>query len=165
MPYNSIMNPEIIMLVGAPCSGKSTWRQLNCPDYVLIDTDSYIERVAAARGLTYDELFQDEIKNAAQDMQNRLKRAIAGGQNIVWDQTNMTRKTRVSKLALLPEFYQNRAAVVFMPSVDVLVARNAQRAANTGKAIPESVIRSMMASFEMPTVDEGFTRGVVQVDQ
>lgn len=154
--------PEIIMLVGAPCSGKTTWRQLNCPDYELIDTDSYIERRAQELGKTYGAVFDSEIRAAEADMQQRLRFAVARGANIVWDQTNMTRRSRLRKLGMIPKFY-HRAAVVFQVEPDELVVRNQVRAQNTGKEIPWSVIRSMIDGFEMPTEDEGYGRGVVVI--
>lgn len=155
--------PEIIMLVGAPCSGKSTWRQQNCPDYVLIDTDSYIEQRALEQGLSYGDVFEQEIKNAERDMQQRLRFAVAAGRSMVWDQTNMTRKSRERKLSQVPGFYR-RAAVVFSVEPDVLIERNRKRAQETGKAIPDHVIRNMLSGFEMPSEDEGYDRGVVVVD-
>lgn len=150
------MTPELIMLVGAPCSGKSTWRRLNLSDdYVLIDTDSYIERRATEMGQTYEEVFKSEISNAEKDMMRRLRTAVAMCKNIVWDQTNMTRRARTRKLSLIPQFY-NRAAVVFGLDEDELMRRNRQRAKETGKRISETIIRSMLNSFEMPTGDEGY---------
>lgn len=150
---------EIIMLVGPPCSGKSTWRQRNCPDHVLIDTDSYIERRAQEQGSTYGAVFDSEIRAAEADMQQRLRFAVARGADMVWDQTNMTRRSRLRKLALIPEFY-HRTAVVFQVDIDELALRNQVRAQNTGKEIPWKVIRDMINSFEMPAADEGYDRGV-----
>jgi predicted kinase len=156
--------PEIIMLVGAPCSGKTTWRQQNCPDYRLIDTDSYIEQRAQELGTTYGVVFDSEIRAAEADMQQRLRMAVACGANIVWDQTNMTRRARQRKLSQIPQFYR-RAAVVFQVDLGELLRRNQQRARDTGKVIPTRVIHSMLDNFEMPTEDEGYDRGVVQVSE
>ena len=151
--------PEIIMLVGPPCSGKTTWRQQNCPDYVLIDTDSYIERRAQELGTTYGAVFDSEIRAAEADMRQRLRFAVARGADMVWDQTNMTRRSRLRKLALIPDFY-HRAAAVFQVDPDELSLRNQVRAQATGKEIPWKVIRDMINGFEMPTEDEGYDRGV-----
>ena len=155
--------PEIIMLVGAPCSGKSTWRRQNISqDYVVLDTDSYIEARAQEQGLRYGDIFDQEFKNAERDMQQRLRMAVAAGRNIVWDQTNLTRASRLRKLAQIPKFYA-RAAHAFVADAEVLIQRNLVRFNETGRMIPASVIRRMVQSFEMPTVDEGYDRGV-QVD-
>lgn len=152
--------PEIIMLVGAPCSGKSTWRRQNTSqNHVVLDTDSYIEARAREQGVAYGDIFNQEFKNAERDMQQRLRMAVAAGRDIIWDQTNLTRASRLRKLAQIPKFYA-RAARVFMADVEVLIQRNRDRFNETGRTIPDRVIRDMVHSFEMPTADEGYDLGI-----
>ena len=49
--------PTITVLVGFPASGKSYYRN-NVPDsFVVVSSDDFIEKEAAARNLTYSEIF------------------------------------------------------------------------------------------------------------
>ncbi len=146
-----------LFLIGPPGSGKSTWAGALPPDeWVYVSTDRWIEDVAHREGVTYGEVFRREIKNAERDMEARLASALAQGKNIVWDQTNMTRKSRLNKVARLLNAGYTVDAHVFMPSAHELHQRQLRRAVETGKAIPQSVIDSMMENYEQPLDAEGF---------
>lgn len=144
--------PKLYMLVGVPGSGKSTWRAgAGLNDAVVISTDDYIDFVADQLGVTYSEAFKDHIKAATQLMDKRAREAFAAGKDVVWDQTNTTRKSRVSKLSIVPKGYEKTA--VFFPTPADLKQRLAGR---PGKNIPDDVIANMIASLQPPTKDEGF---------
>ena len=58
--------PLLFMLAGIPTSGKSTYISKllrDFPDAVVISTDDYIEAVARETGKTYNEVFNDNIKD------------------------------------------------------------------------------------------------------
>lgn len=147
-----------LFLIGPPGSGKSTWAKPYLDQgWVHISTDQWIERVAHEQHKTYGEVFQSEIKNAERDMQVRLYNAIEAGMNIVWDQTNMSRKGRAKKVDCLVTGGYNVEAHVFMPSSEELNRRQMKRAVETGKAIPQRVINMMMDNYEEPIGAEGFS--------
>jgi hypothetical protein len=150
--------PNIWMLVGIPASGKSTWvkeQGFDPETTVIISTDDIIERRAAAVGKTYSEVFQAEYKSASGEMNKNLHNALAENKDIVWDQTNTTVKSRHAKLAMIPHRY-NRIAVVFAsPSDHELNFRLMNR---PGKNIPWNVINGMKNSFEVPSLQEGFSK-------
>lgn len=152
------MAPRLIMLCGIPTSGKSTFVReglgglVHGDDYVLLSTDMFIERDALALGLSYNEVFDYCIGPATSEMETRLKLATRYGKNIVWDQTNLSRKARRRKLRQVPEFY-DRIAVWFPISLEEALERNDNR---PGKFIPKSVIRRMHVQFEPPDTSEGF---------
>jgi gluconate kinase len=72
--------------------------------------------------------------------------------DIIWDQTSTTLKSRARKFAMLPD-YEHIAVVFKTPEHKELMRRLFSR---PGKEIPEHVIASMIASWDEPTLDEGF---------
>lgn len=153
--YNS---PTAYVLVGPPGSGKSTWMRslmANGDVYVVVSSDEEIEAYAKSKGLTYSDVFDSYIKTATALMKSKFNEAIKNGQNIIWDQTNMTAKKRASILQQIPKKYK-KIAVVFRVDDAELQRRLEHRAKTEGKFIPKHVIDSMQRSFEMPTLQEGF---------
>ena len=84
-------------------------------------------------------------------MYEMVMTAVKNDGDIVWDQTNLNRKTRAKKLIMIPDYYE-KIAVVF-PVPDDLDKRLANR---PGKTIPYHVMKNMIDSFEYPQMDEGF---------
>ena len=149
---------ELIMMCGIPCAGKSSYirRGIDNTDvfdeYVIISTDDYIEKIARENNSTYNEVFDDVISEATATMYEELELAIQRGKSIIWDQTNVSRKSRRQKLKKIPDTY-TKTAVVLPITLEEAIIRNSQRA---NKFIPRSVITRMYHQFEMPTEDEGF---------
>ena len=145
------------MLCGIPTSGKSTYvNKLKKLDYwkdaVVLSTDDYIEKYAKRVGQTYNEVFDDVIGDATKELEIEFNWAKSKGRNIIWDQTNLSRKTRRKKLSKLPSIYK-RGVVYFTVSLEDALERNKHR---EGKFIPESILKRMWHQFEIPTTDEDF---------
>jgi predicted kinase len=148
---------ECLILCGIPCSGKSTYVQKlrtlkyweNC---VVLSTDNYIEQRAQELNKTHNDIFKETIKEANNNLQQELDRAIDDGKDIIWDQTNLTIKIRKNKLSRLPSQYR-KCSIYFTTSLDAALKRNKTR---EGKFIPEDVMTSMFKQFEIPTIAEGF---------
>ena len=153
----STFMPECIMLCGIPTCGKSTYvKKLKTLDYwkdaAVLSTDDYIEKEAKRMGLTYNEVFDDVIDNATRELELQLNMAKDKGKDIIWDQTNLSIKTRKKKLLKLPSYYR-RDAVYFEMPLEEALERNESR---EGKFIPKSVLKRMWHQFEVPTIEEGF---------
>jgi len=148
--------PTLYMLIGIPGSGKSTWLAKQAFDWTktrIISTDNIIERRAREQGKTYSEVFQKEIKGATHQMNRDLKQAIASGDDVVWDQTNLTKKSRASKLSEIPDSYRKIAVFFSTPDDAELKRRLASR---PGKTIPANVVLGMRSQLERPSKAEGF---------
>jgi len=146
--------PKCYQLIGVPCSGKSTWvaNQDWSKDCCIISTDYWVEEEAKRQGKTYSEVFTDYMPRAVELMAANVVSAREMGNNIIWDQTSTTVKSRARKFNMLPDYYH--IAVVFKtPEHKELIRRLWSR---PGKEIPEHVIASMIASWENPTEEEGF---------
>jgi hypothetical protein len=137
-----------------PGSGKSTW--IKNQDWALgltiVSTDAFVEDWARECGSTYSEVFDDYMPRAVELMVEQVVRARELGHTIIWDQTSTTVASRKRKFNMLPD-YEHIAVVFETPSRPELKRRLESR---PGKEIPDVVIEGMLASFEMPTEEEGF---------
>jgi predicted kinase len=149
--------PECAFLCGIPCSGKSTFvNELKKIPYwenaVILSTDAYIEKQAQRCGLTYNQIFDDVIDDATRELELELNMAKDRGENLIWDQTNISRKTRKKKLSKLPSIYA-RGVIYFDVTLEEALRRNENR---EGKYIPKSVLKRMYHQLEVPTLEEGW---------
>lgn len=147
--------PKCYQLIGVPGAGKSTWIEsqdwaINCAK---VSTDKWVDIYAKEVGKTYSQVFADFMPTAVELMAKEVVAAREMGRDIIWDQTSVSEKSRRKKFAMLPDYYH--IAVVFKtPEHKELMRRLLNR---PGKDIPDHVIASMIASFEMPTEAEGFS--------
>lgn len=157
------MNKEAVILVGLPCTGKSTYIERAKKaleeaghEVAVISSDNHVDRLAAERGQTYSEAFKDVADQAMKAMEADVKDAIATGKFILWDQTNLTVKSRAPKIKRLTDAgYTVHARVCELPE-EIRAKLQAKRALHTGKDIPGFVIASMRKSYEAPMHEEGF---------
>lgn len=143
-------------LVGVPGSGKSTWvaNQEWAKDCSIISTDYWVEEEAKRVSKTYSEIFTDYMPRAVELMAANVVASREMGNNIIWDQTSTTVKSRARKFHMLPDYYH--IAVVFRTPEHKELMRRLTSRWDDGKIIPEHVIASMIASWEEPTEEEGF---------
>lgn len=146
------------MLCGIPTSGKSTYvvKHLQETDkydeYSILSTDAYIEDHALKNNTTYNEVFESLVEQAKRRLNFDLEVAIRQNKGIVWDQTNLTVKTRKHKLSRIPAHYE-KIAVWFDLDLDDAIYRNCKR---SGKSVPRRVLFQMHEQFTPPTLAEGF---------
>lgn len=147
---------EIILLIGLPASGKSTYISKLKGDYVIVSNDLYVEKIAKKMGLTYTEAFgkigrDDTLNNTRKEFDKALSR----GRNIVVDNTNMTVKERSYFTKSTSEDYK-KIAIIFKISDAELKKRLDKRGKKSGKIIPDEVIERMKGKYQPPTKKEGF---------
>ncbi len=151
---------DIYILVGPPAAGKSTWTEKEFQgECSVISTDNIIQAVADDEGKTYNEVFSKYMKVAEQMMWQEFDAVVTNRcYPIVIDRTNMNRKSRARFFERLKNFHKGHPyklhAVVFPKPDDEEHERRLN--SRPGKTIPHEVINGMLASFQMPTVDEGF---------
>lgn len=148
--------PRAIFLIGFPGAGKSTWRaaylaQAARPTAV-VSTDDLVWAHARAHGLTYDQAVRRwrKLQGRAPGL---VREAVARGEDLVVDRTNLRAASRARLLRLLPEAYERRA-VVFVTPWPMLRERLAARAQAGGHAIAWGFVLAMMKTYEPPGEDE-----------
>src|SRR6185312_9105568 len=138
------MHKELVMLVGLPGCGKSTYRKPHAMDF--ISSDHFIEEYAQAAGKTYGEVFSVFAKQAEVLMYAHMEDLLRNEtRQIVWDQTNLNAKTRQKKLQKFNEAGgkdYRKIALFFEPDLQLTLARNEERRA-FGRDIPLHVLESM----------------------
>lgn len=150
--------PLYIVMVGLPGSGKSTLAEAivqqspATPGIAYLSSDLYVESMAEAHNLTYNEAFADCIGPATETMNRDRRWAIANKMDIIHDQTNLTARKRISILKSIPKEYEKIACAVRCDETE----RQRRLSGRIGKTIPPNINANMVASYTVPTLDEGF---------
>lgn len=148
--------PKCTILVGVPGSGKSTWFEKNkTATTAPVSTDNIIEFLGGLYGFTYNEIFSETIRFADMVMVKRMLWNAERGNDLVIDRTNMSRKARKQFIDKLSKYGYEFECVVF-PTPDSEEWK--RRLNRPGKTIPQEAIDRMVASYEEPTEEEGFTK-------
>jgi predicted kinase len=151
--------PNLIIPVGAPGTGKSTWIKQHLDettrDVVVLSSDDQIEAKGQAEGKTYSEVYAAGIDMKALEsvMGGQLRTAVAERKDIIVDRTNMRVKSRNRWMSQVPKHYV-RIALVFELPLAILHQRLFARGVATGKTIPRQVVQDMLGSYEAPSLDE-----------
>ena len=159
--------PVCIIMVGLPACGKSTLVNKlmgNHSDNAFVySTDNLIEEWAAEDGKTYNEVFNDLIGKATSEMNRLLDAAIRNRQDIVWDQTNLgVNKRRKIINRMRNAGYEVECECIMPPKGKAQIAEWQRRlAGRPGKSIPGHIVTSMLETYVIPAVDEGFEPGGV----
>jgi predicted kinase len=148
------MKSKVILLIGHPLVGKSTWIKNNYPQTKVISRDDIVLELSNSQN------YNDSFSSVDQKLVDRIltQRMISAGsinEDVIIDMTHMTSKRRKSNLLKFPNFH--KIAVVFPHLSDEEIRqRNEVRTLTEGKSIPVSVIKDMVSQFEVPTKSEGF---------
>lgn len=149
---NKKFDNNIIMLSGIPSSGKSTYiKQMNLKDYVIASTDDIIMELGKSDN--YEENFKnvqfDKVNNI---FNNMLKKAYNNKQNVIIDQTNLSRRVRNKKLKLF-NGYEKRI-ITFLAGSEIIERNNNNRRIKENKYIEKDVINNMISNFQYSVCDE-----------
>lgn len=139
--------PSLILLVGIPGSGKTTFAEKYIkenPNTIHLSSDKIREE------LWGNEATQGDNNEVFSLMQSRTIDALNNGQSVVYDATNITRKDRSYIISLCPKFAKIECCVVWAP-IETCVERDAARKRTVGK----EVIDRMLKRFQAPYYDEG----------
>lgn len=147
--------PRLIILVGLPGSGKSTFARR------MVNTIPNIEWISSdqiRKELYGDEACQANPERVFELMQQRTVDLLNEGYSVIYDATSVTRKSRAGILDKCPKHVQKQCVIVWAP-IDICIERDKLR----DRSVGEKVIDKMLRRFEAPFYDEGFTRIEVEL--
>ncbi|MED6144884.1 hypothetical protein PIB30_019672 [Stylosanthes scabra] len=132
--FSDKSNCEVIMMVGLPASGKTTWAEKWVEEhpekrYVLLGTN----------------LVLDQMKVPGLSRKNNYATI---HRNYILDQTNVYKSARKRKLKPFAD-YQKIAVVVF-PKPEELKVRSNKRLKEMGKEVPPDALKNMIANYVLP---------------
>ncbi|KAG8635334.1 hypothetical protein MANES_16G020600v8 [Manihot esculenta] len=161
---NAIMGPvfpdirdcEVMMMVGLPASGKTTWADKWVKEhpekrYVLLGTNLILDQMKVPgllRKHNYGERFDHLISRANAIFDILLSRAARTPHNYVIDQTNVFKSARKRKLRPFAKFH--KIAVVVFPKPEELKFRADRRYKEMGKEVPADAVNNMLANYVLP---------------
>lgn len=145
---------EVIIAIGLPASGKSTYIKRNYKNHIIVSNDIIVDKYAVQNKIDYNEAFERIGKSKIIQLgMNDFKKALKTGKSIVLDNTNLTKSIRKQYLDL-SEGYK-KIALIFKIGKKEMQKRLKGR---EGKTIPNEVIEKMEKSYEEPTKLEGFDK-------
>lgn len=138
---------ELIMLIGLPASGKSTYAEkLRKDGYHIHSSDAIREE------LTGDVNSQDKNTDVFSELHKRVKNDLQNGISCVYDATNMSMKRRKAFLDEIKKFDCKKTCILFVVPVEVCKERNQHRE----RKVPDSVFDKMLKQFQCPYYYEGW---------
>jgi predicted kinase len=131
------VRPECVILIGLPGAGKTTF---------------YRARFASHAHISKDAFPNASNKQTRQDA--ALRQALAQGQRVVVDNTNVTPQERAAVIGIAREFGARIVGYYIEATPREAVARNERR---TGKEkVPKVAIFARAKRLVPPALDEGF---------
>jgi len=138
----------LIVLVGHPGSGKTTWARRNGRGMVHVSQDGLIDAITPDG---FDHVYRP-IYREAEDAVARA--ALQAGHTVIVDRTNRTLAHRQRWLHIAREARRPAVALVMTTSEGLCRERNAKR--EPGRRLSEERMERMLAALEPVRPDEGF---------
>lgn len=138
----------LIVMCGLPASGKSTYAQW-------LEESGMFKRVCPdliRKAFYGDENIQGDGKRVFETAHHDIKEFACMGENVVFDATNIDRKTRTELVKQMRPYFDIIIYKYFSTPFDICKARNSKRE----RQVPKEVIERMYARFRPPMIDEGF---------
>lgn len=151
----NLPQPFVMLLIGPPLSGKTTWIRNNFPTTKVISRDEILMEVFGSRDYTtaFNTVDQKEVDRL---LDQRLKEASFSQENIIIDMTNMTSKRRKQNLSYFTDNYYKIATTFPIISDDEYKSRNLKRIEQENKDLPLHIVKRMISSYQPISKDEGF---------
>lgn len=128
---------DIIVCVGSPASGKSSFCKKYLTDYEYVNEDSL-----------------KTLKKCLKVTEECLK----NNKRVIIDNTNKNLKVRSHYIELAKKYNKKITCVWFTTPKEICFHNNMYRNLYSGKKVPDVALRVYWAQFETPTIDEGFDK-------
>ncbi|XP_029303101.1 heterogeneous nuclear ribonucleoprotein U-like protein 1 isoform X2 [Cottoperca gobio] len=147
---------EILMMVGLPACGKTTWAtkfaETN-PEkkYNILGTNAIMDKMKVMglrRQKNYSGRWDVLIQQATQCLNRLIEIAARKRRNYILDQTNVYGSARRRKMRPFEGF--QRKAIVICPTDEDLKERTLKQTNEQGKDVPDHAVLEMKANFTLP---------------
>jgi predicted kinase len=157
MSIKNLKEPFVIILIGPPLSGKSTWIRENFPTTEVISRDETVMEVYGSRN--YTEAFNNvDQKEVDRVLTQKFLDANLVKKNVIVDMTHMASKRRKQNLNYFSNDYYKLGVIFPILSDDEYERRNQKRIEEENKDLPMRIVKSMISSYQPITPDEGFNK-------
>ena len=157
MSIKNLKEPFVIILIGPPLSGKTTWIRENFPTTEVISRDETVMEVYGSRN--YTEAFNNvDQKEVDKVLTQKFLDANLAKKNVIVDMTHMASKRRKQNLNYFTSDYYKLAVIFPILSEDEYERRNQKRIEEENKNLPMAIVKSMISSYQPITPDEGFNK-------
>jgi len=155
MDLSKIKEPFVIILVGPPLSGKTTWIRKNFPTTEVISRDETVMEVYGSRN--YTEAFNNvDQKEVDRVLTKKFVDANAQKKSVIVDMTHMASNRRKQNLNYFSDDYFKLAVIFPILSEDEYITRNKKRIEEENKDLPMRIVKSMISSYQPISKEEGF---------
>uniref|UniRef100_A0A8C5EKX5 Uncharacterized protein n=1 Tax=Gouania willdenowi TaxID=441366 RepID=A0A8C5EKX5_GOUWI len=147
---------EILMMVGLPACGKTTWAIKHAetnPEkkYNILGTNAIMDKMKVMglrRQKNYAGRWDVLIQQATQCLNRLIEIAARKRRNYILDQTNVYGSARRRKMRPFEGF--QRKAIVICPSDEDFKERTLKQTNEQGKDVPDHAVLEMKANFTLP---------------
>ncbi|XP_066438104.1 heterogeneous nuclear ribonucleoprotein U-like protein 1 isoform X2 [Eleutherodactylus coqui] len=147
---------EILMMVGLPGAGKTTWAVKHAAanpgkKYNILGTNAIMEKMRVMglrRQRNYAGRWDVLIQQATKCLNQLIQIAARKKRNYILDQTNVYATAQRRKMRPFDGFH--RKAVIICPTDDDLRDRIVKRTDEEGKDVPDHAVLEMKANFSLP---------------
>ncbi|XP_062844385.1 heterogeneous nuclear ribonucleoprotein U-like protein 1 [Trichomycterus rosablanca] len=151
---------EILMMVGLPGAGKTTWANKHYQQHPekkfnILGTNAIIEKMKVMglrRQRNYAGRWDVLISQATQCLNRLIQIAARKKRNYILDQTNVYGSAQRRKMRPFEGF--QRKAIVICPTDEDLKERTLKRTDEEGKDVPDHAVLEMKANFALPEPGE-----------
>jgi len=156
---------EMVMMVGLPATGKTTWAtnyvKESGKNYNILSTDLILDQMRVynlRRQGNFGERFQRLMKMGSSAFNKLVNIARTKTRNYVLDQTNVFPRARSKKINNFRQ-WGSRVAAVCIPTMDNYQKRQAL-CAQKNKVVPPDVVANFKKAFTIPSAGSEFTEVV-----
>lgn len=147
---------KLILTIGISCAGKSYYTRneltpaLNNPSIVSTDT--------IRKELYGNASIQDGQNLVFQIAHKRIQNALKNNQDVIFDATNLTRKSRRVLFNSIGSLKEHEVEAHVIPCSYEKAMKNQE---NRKRKVPGEVILSQMSKFALPMFGEGFSKIII----
>ncbi len=158
----SLKQNTLYILVGPPCSRKSSWIAEQTGDFIVINRDSCVEEIGRKYGKdSYNEAYDlmnenEEIKKEMNALDEERENFAKSSKNrdIIIDNPNLSLNNRKEQIDIFSKTHKIEV-LLFLTPFNNLVACNKKREQGINKSVSQNGLINKLKTFTYPLLNEG----------